>query len=70
MDVTRTRRARDRARQVWYATQRQRRFARFLQSADVESIMLSNHEGPSTGNRMGCRLNGPSLLPFRPFHPR
>jgi hypothetical protein len=30
MDATRSRRTRDRARQVWYARQRQRRFARFL----------------------------------------
>jgi hypothetical protein len=30
MDATRPRRTRDRARQQWYASQRQRRFARFL----------------------------------------
>jgi hypothetical protein len=30
MDATRTRRTRDRARQAWYASHRQRRFARFL----------------------------------------
>ena len=30
MDATRRRRTRDRARQQWYARQRQRRFARFL----------------------------------------
>ena len=30
MDATRRRRTRDRARQRWYARQRQRRFARFL----------------------------------------
>ena len=30
MDATRSRRTRDRARQQWYARQRQRRFARFL----------------------------------------
>jgi hypothetical protein len=30
MDATRPRRTRDRARQRWYASQRQRRFARFM----------------------------------------
>ena len=30
MDATRVRRTRDRVRQLWYARQRQRRFARFL----------------------------------------
>ena len=30
MDATRPRRTRDRARQQWYADQRQRRFARFM----------------------------------------
>ena len=30
MDATRPRRTRDRARQQWYAGQRQRRFARFM----------------------------------------
>ena len=30
MDATRRRRTRDRARQEWYARERQRRFARFL----------------------------------------
>ena len=30
MDATRVRRTRDRVRQLWYAGQRQRRFARFL----------------------------------------
>lgn len=30
MDATRTRRTRDRTRQLWYARHRQRRFARFL----------------------------------------
>jgi hypothetical protein len=30
MDATRARRTRDRARQAWYARQRQQRFARFL----------------------------------------
>jgi hypothetical protein len=30
MDATRPRRARDRARQKWYARHRQQRFARFL----------------------------------------
>jgi hypothetical protein len=30
MDATRTRRTKDRARQRWYARERQRRFARFL----------------------------------------
>jgi hypothetical protein len=30
MDATRPRRTRDRARQQWYAVQRQRRFARYL----------------------------------------
>jgi hypothetical protein len=30
LDATRTRRTRDRARQAWYARQRQQRFARFL----------------------------------------
>jgi hypothetical protein len=30
VDGTRARRTRDKARQVWYASQRQRRFARFL----------------------------------------
>ena len=30
MDATRTRRTRDRARQAWYASHRQRRFARFM----------------------------------------
>ena len=30
MDATRRRRTRDRARQQWYARERQRRFARFL----------------------------------------
>jgi hypothetical protein len=30
MDATRPRRTRDRARQQWYASQRQRRFARFM----------------------------------------
>jgi hypothetical protein len=30
MDATRRRRTKDRARQQWYARQRQRRFARFL----------------------------------------
>jgi hypothetical protein len=30
MDATRKRRTRDRARQQWYAHERQRRFARFL----------------------------------------
>ena len=34
MDATRTRRTRDRARQAWYARQRQRRFARFLGFAE------------------------------------
>jgi hypothetical protein len=35
MDATRRRRTRDRARQQWYARQRQRRFARFLGFAPV-----------------------------------
>jgi hypothetical protein len=35
MDATRTRRTRDRARQAWYARDRQRRFARFLGFLDV-----------------------------------
>ncbi|MEO6808177.1 MAG: hypothetical protein ABI353_03580 [Isosphaeraceae bacterium] len=30
MDATRTRRTRDRTRQLWYARYRQQRFARFL----------------------------------------
>ena len=30
MDATRPRRTRDRTRQQWYASQRQRRFARFM----------------------------------------
>jgi hypothetical protein len=30
MDATRPRRTRDQARQQWYASQRQRRFARFM----------------------------------------
>ena len=30
MDATRVRRTRDRVRQLWYARQRQRRFAQFL----------------------------------------
>jgi hypothetical protein len=30
MDATRSRRTRDRARQKWYASRRQRRFARFM----------------------------------------
>ena len=30
MDATRARRTRNQARQAWYASQRQRRFARFL----------------------------------------
>jgi len=30
MDATRTRRTRDPARQTWYASHRQRRFAQFL----------------------------------------
>jgi hypothetical protein len=34
MDATRPRRTRDRARQQWYASQRQRRFARFMGIAD------------------------------------
>jgi len=39
MDATRRRRTRDRARQRWYARQRQRRFARFLgfPSEDTEA---------------------------------
>jgi DNA-directed RNA polymerase specialized sigma24 family protein len=48
MDATRSRRTRDRARQAWYAGQRQRRFARFLaflsvRGSDPERI-------PSTGS--------------------
>jgi hypothetical protein len=39
MDATRARRTRDRARQRWYASQRQRRFARFLGfAAEAEPI--------------------------------
>jgi hypothetical protein len=34
MDATRPRRTRDGARQQWYASQRQRRFARFMGVAD------------------------------------
>ena len=34
MDATRARRTRDRARQAWYARQRQWRFARFLGFGD------------------------------------
>jgi hypothetical protein len=43
MDGARTRRTRDRARQAWYAGQRQRRFARFLgfldsRGSDIEHL--------------------------------
>ena len=41
MDATRTRRTRDRARQAWYASHRQRRFARFLG--------FPTSKGPATG---------------------
>jgi hypothetical protein len=34
MDATRSRRTRDRARQQWYASHRQRRFARFMGVVD------------------------------------
>jgi hypothetical protein len=41
MDATRTRRTRDQARQRWYASQRQRRFARFLGfAAEAETIRI------------------------------
>jgi hypothetical protein len=37
MDATRRRRTRDRARQRWYARERQRRFARFLGFIPVDA---------------------------------
>jgi hypothetical protein len=47
MDATRTRRTRDSARRAWYASQRQRRFARFL---GFFSVRGSNPERiPSMG---------------------
>ena len=43
MDATRARRTRDRARQLWYARSRQRRFARFLGFAN---------EGPAGSTKL------------------
>jgi hypothetical protein len=40
VDATRTRRTRDRARQDWYARQRQWRFARFLGFAEPIPIPI------------------------------
>ncbi len=40
VDATRTRRTRDRARQDWYARQRQWRFARFLGFAELIPIPI------------------------------
>jgi hypothetical protein len=55
MDATRTGRTRDRARQAWYASHRQRRFARFLG--------FSTSSGPDAG-----RI--PSSGPTIPTHRR
>jgi hypothetical protein len=44
MDATRTRRTKDRARQAWYAAERQRRFARhmgFLTPATTAEALLN-----------------------------
>jgi hypothetical protein len=43
MDATRSRRTRDKARQQWYARERQRRFARFLGFPSIAP------EAPRTG---------------------
>ena len=56
MDATRVRRTRDRVRQLWYARQRQRRFARFLGFAN---------EGPA-GRSPSSRPIGALLRRFLP----
>jgi hypothetical protein len=43
MDATRPRRTRDRARQQWYARQRQWRFTRFLGVADPARAPTAPH---------------------------
>ena len=60
MDATRTRRTRDPARQTWYASHRQRRFARFLgflslRGPDPERI-------PSTGPAIPTRRREASFV--------
>jgi hypothetical protein len=44
MDATRSRRTKDRARQQWYASQRQRRFARFMGVVSPIRTTLKPHE--------------------------
>jgi hypothetical protein len=43
MDATRSRRTRDHARQQWYASQRQQRFARFMGVVDPARTPTSPH---------------------------
>ena len=45
MDATRPRRTRDRARQQWYAGQRERRFARFMGVVPPRSDDETRREG-------------------------
>ena len=61
MDATRPRRTRDRARQQWYAGQRQRRFARFMGVVPPCSDGETRRDGFLAALQQTIRvINGPS----------
>ena len=60
MDATRPRRTRDRARQQWYAGQRQRRFARFMGVDPPRSDEETRRDGVLAAlQQTGRAIHGP-----------
>ena len=60
MDATRPRRTRDRARQLWYVGQRQRRFARFMGVIPPHSDDETRRDGVLAAlQQTGRAIHGP-----------